>query len=115
MAVPVDYELSRIEWRLVDLVSVVSKFRYKDGSYDFESITRFMGAYQNEYPISEEEWMNFPLVWKFYKLMKAVQYWNSYFETNGPVRKLISSCDEIAQASWALENPVRLAEFKKGG
>ena len=114
MAVPVDYELSRIEWRLVDLISVVSKFRYKDGSYDFESITRFMRAYQNEYPISEEEWLNFPLVWKFYKLMKAVQYWNSYFETNGPVRKLISSRDEIGQASWALENPERLAEFKKG-
>jgi Ser/Thr protein kinase RdoA (MazF antagonist) len=115
MAVPVDYELSRIEWRLVDLISVVSKFRYKDGSYDFESITRFMGAYQNENPISEEEWLNFALVWKFYKLIKAVQYWNSYFETNGPVRKLISSLDEIGQASWALENPERLDEFKKGG
>jgi Ser/Thr protein kinase RdoA (MazF antagonist) len=115
LAVPVDYELSRIEWRLVDLISVVSKFRYKDGSFDFESINRFMIAYQTEYPIEEEEWLNFPQVWKFYKLMKAIQYWNSYHETNGPVRKLLSSRDEVNQASWAIENPGRLAEFRRGG
>lgn len=111
-AVPVDYELSRLEWRLSDLVSVVSKFRYKDGSYDFESIAQFMHAYQAEYPITEDEWNKFPLVWKYYKLMKAVQYWNSYFETNGPVRKLKSSRDEIERSSWALDNPQRLAEFR---
>ena len=44
--------------------------------------------------------------------MKAVQYWKSYFETNGPVRKLKSSRDEIERASWALNNPQRLAEFR---
>lgn len=112
-AIPVDYELSRLEWRLSDLVSVVSKFRYKDGSYDFESITRFMQAYQAEYPIVDEEWRHFPLVWKFYKLMKAVQYWLSYFETNGPVRKLFSARDEIGQASWALDHPKQLAAFRE--
>ncbi|MGB7874477.1 MAG: phosphotransferase [Anaerolineales bacterium] len=112
-AIPVDYELSRLEWRLSDLVSVVSKFRYKDGSYDFESITRFMQAYQTEFPISDDEWGNFPLVWKYYKLMKAVQYWSSYFETNGPMRKLESSRDEIERSSWALNNPQRLAEFRR--
>jgi hypothetical protein len=45
--------------------------------------------------------------------MKAVQYWGSYFETNGPVRKLDSARDEVKQSTWALENPGRLAEFKK--
>jgi len=113
-AIPVDYELCRLEWRLSDLVSVVSKFRYKDGSYDFESITQFMHAYQTEYPIDDDEWQLFPLVWKYYKLMKAVQYWSSYFETNGPVRKLRSSRDEIQKAAWALENPDHLAQFKAG-
>jgi Ser/Thr protein kinase RdoA (MazF antagonist) len=114
-AIPVDFELSRLEWRLVDLISVVSKFRYKDGSYDFESIIRFMKAYQAEYPISDEEWHYFPLVWKFYKLMKAVQYWKSYFETNGPVRKLLSARDEIGQASWAFDNPAWVVKFRRGG
>ncbi len=113
-AVPVDYELARLEWRLCDLVSVVSKFRYKDGAYDFESIAGFMRAYQSDFPIAEAEWRHFPQVWKFYKLMKAVQYWSSYFETNGPARKLASARDEILQSGWALENPARLASFKTG-
>jgi Ser/Thr protein kinase RdoA (MazF antagonist) len=111
-AIPVDYELSRLEWRMSDLVSVIGKFRYKDGSYDFESITQFMHAYQSEYSISDSEWTIFPLVWKYYKLMKAVQYWKSYFETNGPARKLRSSRHEIERASWALDNPERVAEFR---
>jgi len=111
-AIPVDYELSRLEWRMSDLVSVIGKFRYKDGSYDFESITHFMHAYQSEYSISDSEWKIFPLVWKYYKLMKAVQYWKSYFETNGPARKLRSSRHEIERASWALDNPKRVAEFR---
>jgi Ser/Thr protein kinase RdoA (MazF antagonist) len=113
-AIPVDYELSRLEWRMSDLISVVSKFRYKDGSYDYESITRFMHAYQDGFPITDVEWEHFPLIWKYYKFMKAIQYWKSYFETNGPVRKLKSSRDEIERASWAIKNPHRLAEFRVG-
>jgi len=111
-AIPVDYELARIEWRLSDLVSVISKFRYKDGRYDFESITRFLHSYQEAYPIDDTEWQKFPLVWKYYKLMKGVQYWISYFETSGPVRKLLSSKSEIVHSNWALENPARLTEFR---
>jgi Ser/Thr protein kinase RdoA (MazF antagonist) len=112
-AVPVDFELARIEWRMSELVSVISKFRYKDGTYDFESIVRFMQAYQKEFPIFDHEWDVFPLVWKYYKLMKSIQYWISYFETNGPVRKLRSSRDEIEFSNWALENPDQIAEFRE--
>lgn len=112
-AVPVDFELARIEWRMSDLVSVISKFRYKDGSYDFESIVRFLHAYQIEFPISANEWEVFPFVWKFYKLMKSIQYWISYFETNGPVRKLRSARDEIEYADWAMANPNRVSEFRE--
>ena len=111
-AVPVDFELARIEWRMSDLVSVISKFRYKDGRYDFESIAQFLHAYQKEFPMETDEWDLFPYVWKYYKLRKSVQYWISYFETNGPVRKLLSSRDELEHSDWALQNPMRLNKFR---
>jgi Ser/Thr protein kinase RdoA (MazF antagonist) len=113
-ATPVDFELARLEWRLSDLVSVVSKFRYGGGSYDFESIRQFMRAYQGEYPIGDGEWELFPLVWKHYKLVKAVQYWSSYFETGGPTRKLTSARDEVGQAAWAINNPRSVSELRAG-
>ncbi len=113
-AVPVDFELARLEWRLCDLVSVVSKFRYTNGSYDLESITHFLRAYQREFPIPENEWEWMPLVWKFYKLTKAVQYWSSFFETNGPTRKLVSAREEILQSSWAEEHFGQLSAYRGG-
>ncbi len=111
-AVPVDFELARLEWRLCDLVSVVSKFRYKTGSYDLESITHFLRAYQREFPIPDNEWEWMPHVWKYYKLTKAVQYWGSFFETNGPTRKLISARDEVLQSGWAQENFSQLSAYR---
>jgi len=111
-AVPVDFELARIEWRLCDLVSVVGKVRYKTGVYDLESMTHFLRAYQQEFPIPNSEWECMPLVWQYYKLTKAVQYWSSFFETNGPTRKLISARDEILQSNWALENFTQLSAYR---
>lgn len=98
---PVDFELARLEWRLSDLVSCLSRFRYGEGSYDFESIRWFVTAYDREQPLSDDEWRLFPLVWRFYKLQGAIQYWGSYFETGGPARKLSAARDAAEQAAWA--------------
>ncbi len=107
-ATPIDFELARLEWRLCDLVSCLSKLRYGQGNYDFESITAFMNGYQREFPIDDEEWQYFPQVWQFYRLMGAVQYWKSYFDTNGPIRKLHSALDSIEQANWAVNNSEKI-------
>jgi Ser/Thr protein kinase RdoA (MazF antagonist) len=111
---PVDFELSRIEWRLSDLVSCLSRFRFGKGPYNFESMQWFMQAYQTEFPLSADEWRCFPQVWRFYKTMGAVQYWNSYFETGGPTRKLISARDALRQADWALNHPQTLLDLNTG-
>jgi Ser/Thr protein kinase RdoA (MazF antagonist) len=107
-ATPVDFELARIEWRLIDLVSCLSKLRYANGKYDFESMEQFMKGYQQEFPIEGQEWQRFPQVWQFYRLMGAVQYWRSYFATAGPVRKLHSALDSIEQANWATHHPQKI-------
>ena len=110
-ATPVDFELSRIEWRLSDLASCLSKLRTDGGGYDFESMCWFMRAYQAVFPIDSEEWRYFPAVLKYYRLMGAVQYWKSYFETNGPARKLASARDSLEQSTWAIEHPHEIAEL----
>ncbi len=113
-AIPVDFELARLDWRLSDVMSVVGKFRYQNQKYDLESITHFLRAYQGEFPIPSEEWGWLPEVWKYYKLTKAVQYWVSFFETNGPARKLVSARDEILQADWARDNFDALSAYRGG-
>jgi len=103
-ATPVDFELSRLDWRLNDLISAMVKHRYTGGHYDFESMRTFMEAYSAEFPLSEDERLRFAEAWRLYKLQQAVQYWNSYFETDGPVRKLASAVDSIEQSDWVVEH-----------
>jgi Ser/Thr protein kinase RdoA (MazF antagonist) len=105
---PIDFESSRLEWRLSDLVSALSRLRYSNGTYNFETIRNFLEGYQSAYPISAEEWQFLPLVWRFHKLRASLIYWNSYFETGGPARKLISARDAVSQADWAIKNPEKL-------
>ena len=105
---PIDFESSRLEWRLSDLVSALSRLRYRNGVYNFESIRNFLEGYQSAYPISDDEWQYLPLVWRFHKLRASLIYWNSYFETGGPARKLISARDAVSQADWVIKNPDKL-------
>jgi Ser/Thr protein kinase RdoA (MazF antagonist) len=107
-ATPMDFELARLEWRLSDLVSCISKLRNRKGEYDMRSVAELLAAYQSENPVGDEEWRWFPLVWKHYKLAKAVQYWSSYFETNGPAHKLSLARDAAEQSDWLLQEPGRL-------
>ncbi|MBI5298452.1 MAG: phosphotransferase [Chloroflexi bacterium] len=111
-ATPMDFELARLEWRLSDLVSCLSKLRNSMGEHDMESITQLLGAYQREFPISDQEWQWFPQVWKYYKLAKAVQYWSSYFETDGPAHKLYLAHDAVNQAGWLGRHPLTVPGLK---
>ncbi len=104
-AIPVDFEVSRLDWRVNELVSVLGKHRYRGGRYDLESMRTFMTAYANVFPLTPDERSLFPEVWRSYKLQAAVQYWNSYFETGGPTRKLASAIDSIEQSKWVVDHP----------
>jgi Ser/Thr protein kinase RdoA (MazF antagonist) len=104
-AVPLDFELSRLDWRLFDLISVLGKHRYRGGRYDLESMVTFLSAYIEGFPLTRAERRLLPEAWRLYKLQAAVQYWSSYFETDGPARKLASAIDSIAQADLVAERP----------
>lgn len=110
---PIDFELSRLDWRINDLISAVGKHRFKGQRYDFESMRTFMAAYDGSYPLSEQERALFVEAWRFYKLRAAVQYWNSYFQTNGPARKLRSALDSIKQADWVRDHPEAVRDLAR--
>lgn len=99
-----DFELARLEWRLVDLVTVLSRL-------DFESSRHFMAAYQSEYPLSAEEWQCFPYVWQYYRLRGAVQYWHNHFHLGGD-RRLAAARQRVKEADWALQHQSKLWRLK---
>jgi Ser/Thr protein kinase RdoA (MazF antagonist) len=114
LAVPVDFELSRFDWRLFDLISVLGKHRYRGRRYDLESMVVFLRAYSRGFALTPDERRLLPDAWKLYKLQAAVQYWNSYYETDGPVRKLAAALDSIAQADLVAEAPAIIHRLVQG-
>lgn len=98
-----DFELARLEWRLIDLVGVLSRL----GLANSQS---FMAAYQAEYPLSEEEWHHFPYVWEYYRLRGAVQYWHNHFHMGGG--RLAAARERVEKADWVLQHRSKLWQLK---
>ncbi len=63
--------------------------------------------FADDSPVRVEEFLKRfnPDALRYYRLMGAVGYWNSYFETGGPTRKLLSARDALEQANWGHEHP----------
>ena len=105
LAVPVDFESSRLDWRLDDLISALAKYRFSRGLYDLEAMETFMRAYAAEYPLTADERHLLLDAWRFKKVRSAVRYWNSYFESGGPPEKLEKALNSINQADWVADHP----------
>ena len=99
-----DFELARLEWRLVDLVGVLS--RLDDGSS-----RDFIATYQSEFPLSADEWRLFPQVWEYYRLRGAVQYWYNHFDLGGDDR-LAGARKRVKRASRIAEEKSKLWQIK---
>ena len=103
--VPVDFEVARYDRRVNDLISAAGKYRFDGGGYDVAAIETFFDAYAASFPVTDVELERLPDAWRLYRLRAAMQYWNSYFETDGPARKLASSLGAIDQAEWVGGHP----------
>jgi Ser/Thr protein kinase RdoA (MazF antagonist) len=99
-AVPVDFELSRLDLRLNDLVSALVRYQRTGSAADRILMQTFVGAYSDVFPLSPDELAVFADAWRSYTLDAAVQYWNSYFETSRSVHRLRSALSSIERAQW---------------
>ena len=95
LAVVTDFELARREWRLVDLVIVLSRIPRNDGR-------AFLRGYRQKAAIPAPEWRHLPDVWQYYLLTGAVQSWHNHF-VHGGEQRLTTAHDRLEQAQRARE------------
>lgn len=105
-----DYETTRLEWRLSDLVITLSRSRSPETMVHFETIRQFLLGYQDVYPIPAQEWQYLPDVWQFIKLRSIFISWNLYFERGG--RNLSSALDAYRQTVWVQKNSDTLLKLR---
>ena len=78
-----DFELARLEWRLVDLVIVLSRALPQSGRV-------FLDGYRRSNEIRQSEWEFLPLVWEFHLLAGAIRSWRNFVDQGGAHRVTIA-------------------------
>jgi Ser/Thr protein kinase RdoA (MazF antagonist) len=100
VAVVTDFELARREWRLVDLVIVLSRIR-------FDRAQAFIAGYRAHADVPADEWWHLSDVWQYYRLCGAVRSWDNHF-THGGEQRMATACARVAEAEWAREHVMSL-------
>jgi Ser/Thr protein kinase RdoA (MazF antagonist) len=73
--VVVDFELARLDWRLVDLVKSIDMFTRNRFQFNLAKIKLFLESYQKAFPITREELFLLPYVWVYFILRRLIIYW----------------------------------------
>jgi len=94
-----DFELSRIEWRMYDIVMVLTR-AWRSGMWkEFPTRMRaFLAGYESEYPLEPIERRLFNQIWTMQNLQLAVKNWDSYFKTGFRLERLSRATNALSVA-----------------
>ena len=106
LVVPLDFELSRLDWRLNDLIHVFAGYLGVRGDErDVRTMEVFARAYASEFPLRTEEERVLFEAWRLSTLQSAVRHWHSSFQTDRPTAQLASAVRSIDRANWVVRHP----------
>jgi Ser/Thr protein kinase RdoA (MazF antagonist) len=91
-----DLELARRDWRLIDLVIVLSRSTTEEGR-------SFLTGYCAEDVVVEEELPHFAAVWEHYHLSGAIRSWSNY-ERYGGDQRLTTAAQRLSRATRVPED-----------
>jgi thiamine kinase-like enzyme len=98
-----DFELARLEWRLIEIVQVVSRYWDYQRPDMSDQIEAIIASYVSEYPLSPDEWRLFPEVWAYFYLCRAV------LNCTGKCRRIHAGCGGRSLCSSVPRAGLRLA------
>jgi Ser/Thr protein kinase RdoA (MazF antagonist) len=92
-----DFELARLDWRLIDIVTVLSRVEARLAG-------AFLEGYEDVAGPPGDEWRFLSDVWQFYRLCGAVQSWFTYARL-GDERRLVTARRRVEEADRVVEEP----------
>ena len=76
-----DFELSRLDWRITDLVYALPRFTRTVFGFNFKKIQFLINEYRAKNPIQEKELVLVPKIWKYFRIKRCIVCWSRYYET----------------------------------
>jgi len=106
LAVPLDLELSRLDWRLNDLIHVFAGcLDGRADEHDVRTMEMFAREYAREFPLKADEVRVLFHAWRLSTLQSAVRHWNAAFQTDRRTAQLTSAVRSIDRANWVVRHP----------
>ena len=91
-----DFELARVDWRLVDLVRVLSRQKRYAGR-------AFISGYRETSDMKADEFRLLPEVWELYRLFGAIRSWQMGHDL-GDSRRIATAKRRFEEADWISVN-----------
>lgn len=119
VAVPVDFELARLDWRLTDLVMGLARLGPTRTSWHLPAIEAFMAAYTRREPLDVDEVACLGAVWRVVRLQAAVRAADAAMRGADADRRWQAALSAVHEVDWLDANPrmlrrvVRLARVAR--
>ena len=111
----IDFEMARMEWRLVDIARTLYSFCGNDVQSSLKKMQIFLEGYQTRWPLTEYEFNFFPHVWEYLNIKGCILAWYNYSckTNNSDLKKALSSFKRL---EWMQANQNLFLDnlFKKG-
>ena len=109
-----DFEMTRIDWLVVDLAKSYQQFGMSRFGMQPARISSFLAGYEAMHPLDRDEVRLIPSVWLFLTLRRVVVYWDRYLETGQPrwLREAQRKLDLAEAISGATDMLTRLGESR---
>lgn len=103
-----DFELSRLDWRAVELVDAMWRFGYnRFRGFNINRMKLFLDAYQSRIPLSQSEIIALPAVWQFLHIRRFIKNWHDYCCTHNESR-LAEALNNLKIVNWMTMNQSKL-------
>jgi Ser/Thr protein kinase RdoA (MazF antagonist) len=110
LAFVLDFEMARLDWRLVDIIRSWHAFCSSKGGFDLEKMKIFFDAYQNHMSVLDDELKLIPKVWEYFCIINIIQSWRGFIQVRTADR-LDKICHYFNGLKWIDHNQKRLLHF----
>jgi Ser/Thr protein kinase RdoA (MazF antagonist) len=101
--VVLDFEMARLDWRLVDIIQAWMRFCHGRSGFDLTKMKIFFDAYQDQMPVDSSELKLIPDVWRHVNIRGLIRNLHNYCNF-GKEASLESTIKSLRTIDWIGEN-----------
>lgn len=105
-----DFELARIDWRILDITKSLPYFVRDSFGFSFNNARAYVKSYHGAFPLDPSEVSSIPLIWKYITLKRLIVCWHRFRGTQAK-RWLNEAKLQLQRINWIENNEEKLSNL----